>query len=123
LLIELKWCKIKMKKFLIIILLLLAGLAGYSFYEWQINCTGKITVTTPKDTDIVIEGEGIYIKTVNGYRVTLGYGRYFIHVPEFKVECLVHKNNRGNVIVQVTDVNEFTVQCNSNAWVVKDAVK
>jgi hypothetical protein len=122
-LIKLKWCKIKMKKYLIIISLLLAGLAGYSFYEWQINYIGKITVTTPKDTDIVIEGDGIYIKTVNGYTMTLGYGRYYIRIPEFKVECLVHKNNRGNVIVQVTDVNKFTVQCDSNAWVVQDFEK
>jgi len=112
-----------MKKFLVVISVLLAFIAGYSFYEWQINYTGVIAITTPKETDIVIEGDGIYIKTVSAYRVSLGYGRYFIRVPEFNVECLIHKNNRGNAFVNVTDVNKFEVQCDSNAWVVKDSAK
>lgn len=112
-----------MKKVLITVSLLLAVLSGYFFYEWQINYIGIITVTTPKDTDIFIEGDFINIKTIRDYNAPLGYGRYFIRVPEFKVECVVHKNNRGNINIHITDINKFTVQCDSNAWVIKDAVQ
>jgi hypothetical protein len=115
--------RIKTKKFLIIFLLSLAVVAGYSFYEWQMNYIGVIIVTTPKETDIFIEGDGIYIKAVNDRKIPLEYGRYCVRVPEFKVECLIHKNNRGNAFVHVTDVGKFEVQCDSNAWVVKDSTK
>ncbi len=100
--------------------LFFAAIAGYCFYQWQLNYIGSISVTAPKGTDVVIEGDFLYIKTTDSYCVPLDYGRYVIRIPEYNVECMIHKNDRGNALIEVFDVNDFNVKCDSNAWLVAD---
>lgn len=109
-----------MKISLIVICFLLAILAGYFFYQWQYNKFGVISVNAPNDAEIIIEGDFISIQTIDSYTVPLDYGRYIVRIPEYNIQCMIHKNNRGNAFINVIDVNEFDVKCDSNAWVVED---
>lgn len=108
-----------MKKSFIIILLLYVIFTGYIFFQWQYNYIGTISVYVPKGAEVIIEGDFLYIKTIDSFRVPLEYGRYAIRIPEYNVECMIHKNNRGNAVIEVVGVNEFDVKCNSNAWIVE----
>jgi hypothetical protein len=111
-----------MRKVKIILFLFLASVSVYALYRWYAGYVGRITVFAPDNAEVILEGEFIYLKTSGGLQcnVSLPYGRYTVQVPEYNVDCMIHKNNRGNVMIQVTGLNEFTVDCDRNAWVVKD---
>jgi hypothetical protein len=111
-----------MRKVAIILLLLLVSVSVYGLYRWYAGHVGHITVFTPENTEVILEGDFIYLKTSGGFQcnVPLPYGRYTVQVPEYNVDCMIHKNDRGNATIQVTGLNEFTVDCDRNAWVVKD---